>query len=72
MPRRPYNRLPDLTYHAWLTSDPITSAWCDPELVLVWFGAWQEFRDAPLIQIVSQAAVGVDWERWARDFNYDY
>ena len=70
VPGRVYNRLPELRYHAWLTSDALKSGWCASELVLIWFGSPKEFREKPLIEIADSAASGLEWERWAKDFDY--
>lgn len=70
IPWRPYPRLPELRYHARLTSNPLKPQWSTSELVLIWFGSSKEFREKALIEIVASAASNLEWERWAKDFDY--
>jgi len=65
---RTYNRLPELIYCAWLTSEPIKPQWCASELVTVWFGPPE--ADIPVLQLVVGAVGGVPWEQVAKDFDY--
>lgn len=51
-------------------ADPIDLKWCASELVLVWFGAPPEWRTKPAIEIVAAAAADLQWEQWAKDFDY--
>lgn len=65
---RTFPRLPELTYYAWLTSDPIESPWCASELVVIWFGPYDLENSVPAL--VQRAIRDLPWERLAQDFDY--
>jgi len=65
---RTYNRLPEIRYHAWLTSEPMKSPWCASELVVIWFGP--RALGTPLTDILAHAIADIPWEKAAQDFDY--
>jgi hypothetical protein len=68
-PGRTYDRLPDVRYHAWLSSDAVDrGAGSASELVLVWFQS--EDHEATLFDTVARAVRSIDWESLAKDFDY--
>lgn len=65
---RSYDRLPELCYHAWLSSHPIDPSQDGSELVAIWFGPREP--DVPLREIVTRALEHIPWEEIAKDFEY--
>jgi hypothetical protein len=59
--------MPAVSCAAWLTSDPFNHAGAASKLVLV---RWTESLGLPFSQAVELALVGVEWERGAKDFDY--
>lgn len=65
---RSYERLPELRYHAWLTSHPMDPRWCDSEVVAIWYGPKEP--DVPVRHIVIRDLKDLPWEQCAQDLNY--
>jgi hypothetical protein len=63
---RPRERLPWMACMARLVSKPLDPEMVQSELTLVW---WQDELTLPLPEEIARAAAGLDWERWAVDWD---
>lgn len=59
--------LPEITYHAWLTSDPIGGESCGSELVVVWFE--HKAAGTGVLGVVERAVRDLPWEQLAKDYD---
>ena len=65
---RTYPRLPEVQYHVWLESEPLSEHWCGSQLVVICFGPPQ--HQAPVAEILGPLLRDVPWEQVAQNFDF--
>lgn len=62
-------RLPEMTYYAWLTSEPTHPDFCGSELVVVYFASEAEVASEPFAQL-NHLIRDLPWDRLAQNFDF--